>query len=299
MKPGTGDFTVEAWFHYDGTDGARTIVSKGGTIGADEGYRIHIDDGTLVVQASTKTLFAGADDVAASHIDLSGAGWYHVALVIDQEAGANASSVTGYLNGVSSGWTAGHGSIGDNVFTTSGNGIDGTDPFLIGADNNAITGKTDFFNSQISDVRVWNTARSQAEIQADLGRTLNGDEDGLVANWRLDGLSGGSAENSAAGGPDGTVVGSLTVESATSFSTALDTAVQSRITGIDLDGDTLSFSVSGAAANGNAAIDSDTGAWTYTPDSGFTGTDSFSYQISDGNGGTDTVAISVQVGAVA
>ena len=299
LKPGTGDFTVEAWFHYDGTNGAQTIVSKGGTIAADEGYRIHIDNGTLVVQASTKTLFAGAADVAASHIDLSGAGWYHVALVIDQEAGANASSVTGYLNGVSSGWTAGHGSISDNVFTTRGNGIDGTDPFLIGADNNAIIGKTDFFNSQISDVRVWNTARSQAEIQADLGRTLNGDEDGLIANWRLDGLSGRSADNSVAGGPDGTVVGSLTAKSATSFSTALDTAVQSRVTGIDLDDDTLSFSVSGAAANGNAVIDSDTGTWTYTPDSGFTGTDTFSYQISDGNGGTDTVAISVQVGAVA
>lgn len=36
----------------------------------------------------------------------------------------------------------------------------------------------------ISEVRVWNVARTQAEIQADMNRTLAGDEPGLVGYWR-------------------------------------------------------------------------------------------------------------------
>ena len=76
---------------------------------------------------------------------------------------------------------------------------------------------------------------------------------------------------------------------------AMNGELDGRVTAVDLEGDTLSFSVAGGAANGNATIDANTGAWEYTPDNGFTGTDNFSYQISDGNGGTDTVSISVNV----
>ena len=34
---------------------------------------------------------------------------------------------------------------------------------------------------------------------------------------------------------------------------------------------------------------------TYTPDAGFTGTDSFTYTITDGNGGSDTASVTVNV----
>lgn len=46
------------------------------------------------------------------------------------------------------------------------------------------------FHGVIDEVRIWNVARSQAEIQADLHRTLTGSEPGLIGYWRLDDSSG-------------------------------------------------------------------------------------------------------------
>ncbi|MGH1478753.1 MAG: Ig-like domain-containing protein, partial [Geminicoccales bacterium] len=60
-------------------------------------------------------------------------------------------------------------------------------------------------------------------------------------------------------------------------------------------GDMLAYSVLADASSGTASIDADKGTWTYDPDAGFSGSDSFSYQISDGQGGVDIVAISVTV----
>ena len=61
----------------------------------------------------------------------------------------------------------------------------------------------------------------------------------------------------------------------------------------DVDGDTLSIGTFGQGANGTVTIDG--GLFTYTPDSGFTGTDSFTYTVEDGQGGTDTATVNVTV----
>lgn len=64
----------------------------------------------------------------------------------------------------------------------------------------------------------------------------------------------------------------------------------------DSDGDTLtvsgvsSFSNGGSAAIGGAVVN-------YTPAAGFSGTETFDYAISDGNGGTSTAAVTVTVTA--
>jgi VCBS repeat-containing protein len=65
----------------------------------------------------------------------------------------------------------------------------------------------------------------------------------------------------------------------------------------DVDGDALSVLSVGDPPNGTAADNGD-GTVTYTPDAGFTGSDSFAYDISDGNGGTDTASVTVTVAAV-
>ena len=64
----------------------------------------------------------------------------------------------------------------------------------------------------------------------------------------------------------------------------------------DPDGDTISIASVGTPANGTAAISS--GKIVYTPKAGFSGTDSFTYTISDGKGGTATATVSVTVKAV-
>ena len=59
----------------------------------------------------------------------------------------------------------------------------------------------------------------------------------------------------------------------------------------DVDGDTLS--VTGAmATNGSVTINPD-GTLNYTPNANFNGTDTISYDISDGNGGVATGTLTI------
>jgi large repetitive protein len=65
----------------------------------------------------------------------------------------------------------------------------------------------------------------------------------------------------------------------------------------DGDGDTLTVTtLAPTATNGTVACTAG-GVCTYTPNAGFTGSDSFSYSISDGNGGNDTATVLVTVSA--
>ena len=62
----------------------------------------------------------------------------------------------------------------------------------------------------------------------------------------------------------------------------------------DGDGDTLTAGSAGDPANGTVSLASD-GSFTYSPDSTFIGTDTFTYVVSDGTGATDTGAVTVVV----
>ncbi len=292
LNPQQGDFTIEAWFYYSGADGVQTIVSKGASDSFDAGYRLYLDGSDLVARVNPGSITPS--ESAATSISLTDVGWYHVSMVIDQESGSEASSVTGYLNGSASGWTAGHGSISENTFTTGSSGVSPDDRLLIGA-TDELFGQSEYFNGPISDVRLWDTARTPEEVQADLGRTLNGDEDHLVANWRLDDGSGTTVTDSGPNSLDAEAKGTTTWQDTTSVTTAANTAVSGRVSATDQEGDTLIYSLDTEANHGTATIDTETGAWTYNPDAAYTGADAFSYQVSDGLGGTDTVTISVTV----
>lgn len=76
-------------------------------------------------------------------------------------------------------------------------------------------------------------------------------------------------------------------------STGTGTPVSITIEASDPDGDPLSFE----AANGsNGTVTGGTGGvFTYTPQAGFTGADNFDVTVSDGNGGSATVTVTVLV----
>ena len=62
----------------------------------------------------------------------------------------------------------------------------------------------------------------------------------------------------------------------------------------DLDGDSISVSSVTQPANGAVVINTD-GTVTYTPNANYNGTDSFTYTLSDGQGGTSTATVSLTV----
>jgi hypothetical protein len=65
----------------------------------------------------------------------------------------------------------------------------------------------------------------------------------------------------------------------------------------DADGDTLTVSTFTQGTNGSVT-DSGNGTLTYTPSDDYNGSDSFNYTVSDGNGETDTAAVSITINPI-
>jgi hypothetical protein len=85
-----------------------------------------------------------------------------------------------------------------------------------------------------------------------------------------------------------------------------DTATTDEDTPVDInvltndtepDGDTLTVTAVSDPANGSAAINPDKTV-KYTPDLNYNGSDSFTYTIDDGHGGTDTATVNVTINGV-
>ena len=75
------------------------------------------------------------------------------------------------------------------------------------------------------------------------------------------------------------------------------TAFSKTLNATDADGNTMTWSISTPASNGTASA-SGTGASKaigYTPTANYNGCDSFVVQVSDGNGGTDTITVNVTI----
>ena len=62
----------------------------------------------------------------------------------------------------------------------------------------------------------------------------------------------------------------------------------------DVDGDMLTASLLSTTTNGSLILNSN-GAFSYTPSLNFNGTDNFTYQVSDGNGGKDNASVEITV----
>ena len=71
-----------------------------------------------------------------------------------------------------------------------------------------------FVAGLIDEVRVWNRARTAAEIQADMYRRLTGSEDGLVAYWPFDEGTGTTTADATGHGHDGTLINGPTWKAA-------------------------------------------------------------------------------------
>ena len=75
-----------------------------------------------------------------------------------------------------------------------------------------------------------------------------------------------------------------------------DTLISGMLAAADVDGDQLQFGLESEASGGAVTINAD-GSYDYTPDADFNGTDSFTYRVSDGNGGTDVGTVEITVTA--
>ncbi len=113
--------------------------------------------------------------------------WYHLAATYD------GSNLRVFVNGELEGTTMAY----DTMARTTLN-------FRIGARNAYVT--TTNTNGIIDEARVWDIARTQAEIQSTMNRTIPGSTSGLVGYWRFDEGSGTNTDCETSYDNDGTLM---------------------------------------------------------------------------------------------
>jgi len=89
-------------------------------------------------------------------------------------------------------------------------------------------------------------------------------------------------------------VNDLPVPTFTTLRVQEDTTKRGILTATDEDNDTVSFSIATQPLNGTISLDLN-GSFTYTPKSNFNGSDSFTYRVSDGMGGSATQRVAITV----
>jgi VCBS repeat-containing protein len=90
-----------------------------------------------------------------------------------------------------------------------------------------------------------------------------------------------------------TAVNDPPIASDASFSTIKNTVYNGSLpTATDVEGDSVSYASVSGPSHGTLLIDS-TGNYSYTPATNYVGSDSFTYAVSDGHGGSNTYTVSV------
>jgi hypothetical protein len=185
---GTADtpFTMELWLRPDAVT-KHQLMGKWGESSNQE-YRLQIAQGTIRLDLRDQSTGGMAYAFTNGGGSLLG-GWHHLAVTYDGRGGATAADgIAMYLDGVAVALVR----INDPAYVAMENLAA---PVEIGREGpfwNQFAGGLD-------EIRVWNVARTAAEIQGAMLDELSGVESGLVAYWRLnEGAGGSSADDSPA-----------------------------------------------------------------------------------------------------
>ena len=162
--------------------------------------------------------------------------------------------------------------VANGTGIAAGDTIAGGGTIVLGQEQDTLGGGFDpaqVFHGTLYDVRVFNDVRSSTEISENLFSQVDASEPGLVANWRMDDLSGGVTTDSV-GGNDLSVAnvtgGGWVASTQTLVAAVPEGAPDGRLVGsvstTDQDaGDTFTYSLTDDAG-GRFAIDGATGAIT-------------------------------------
>lgn len=149
--------TIEAWVKPDATYCCPTVVGNGWT----RSYWLGLGWSVIRFYHGDRISVDGTTGIRRGQ-------WTHIAVTYD------GTTRRYYVNGQL------------DIETTASNGpVRGNSPPVwlgIGGDFNGGY----WFSGLIDEVRIWNVVRSQAEIQADMRRALDGLQPGLLATWHFD-----------------------------------------------------------------------------------------------------------------
>jgi hypothetical protein len=263
----TTGMTLEAWVKPSALAGWNTVVLK--ETGGGLAYSLYANDDAP--RAAGYCRIGWIDESVAGAAGLTLDVWTHLAVTYDS------GSMQLYINGELAATHAITGAIATS-----------DEPLRIGG--NAVWGE--FFTGLIDEVRIYDRALTQAEVNADMNQTTT------PVDTTSPPVNNPPAEennppavfnNPPAAANDSFSTTGLPI----TFTTAVLLANDS-----DPDGDAINvMSVAATSAGGGTVADHANGTWTYTPRAGFSGADTFGYTITDARGATATAMVTVTVSA--
>ncbi len=320
------------------TDGNRTLTfsatdSSGNTTAMDAVATIavaSVNDAPVTALAVANQ--SGSDGAAIAPLDVTPAfddpdGDTLSYSVSGLPAGLSIDMTTGLITGTTAADASQGGPANDGVYSVT---VTATDPDGLSVDTNFTYTLTN--PAPVVDTPIGAQAAEDGDVVSFTpaitdpdGDTLSYTATGLPMGLSIDGMTGeisGTLDNSASqvnggvhmitvtadDGEGGTVTDSFTLTVTNPVPDAIDdlittpedTAVEVVVRGNDADpdGDDLTVTAVTQGTNGSVTIDATSGNPVYTPNADFNGTDTFTYTISDGEGGTDTATVMVTVDPV-
>ncbi len=164
LPTGSSARTIEAWIKTSDTS-QQFFFDMGADNSSFGQFALSVapfDGNKIGVQLSGGNVFYDA-------IGVTDGNWHHLAF--SYPAGLGIASGMAYMDGVALSQV----SSNDQTPNTT------SDRVTIGATVNGSAS----FDGKIDDVRVWNSARTQSEIQSDMTSELTGSESGLVGYWNF------------------------------------------------------------------------------------------------------------------
>src|SRR6476620_3275713 len=148
-------------------------------------------------------------------------------------------------------------------------------------------------------VTIKNANTAKASFDAPSTSELTGSDTSTTLSFQLT-----VSENGGLRSTDITTVEIYTentppVAKSQSVTTTSDTPVSINLDASDKDGDTLTYAIKSFPAHGSlSSLDKDSGSVTYSPDRGYTGSDSFTFTASDGSSTSNTAKVSITVNSI-
>lgn len=192
----TGDITMECWVKCTTLPGSGVgcpMIFKG-DYNTHNSYQLYYLNNagtpkicTRIFSTDGNSNYCGSDFTYTLTIGT----WFHVAMVVTV-ANALATKFEMFINGVSQG----NGST-TTVGTTPTSIVDLSVELGIGhCGDPTFLDTTYAFDGRFDEIRIWNTARTQAQISANYQTELVGNESGLQAYWKLNNAYTDSTSNS-------------------------------------------------------------------------------------------------------
>ena len=177
--------TISAWFKKVSGSGWMSLVGKG-TSDSNEEYVLMVKDNQVYFDVGN----AGGPYLQQSTTIAPGT-WHHIAAIHTRNSGTSTLKV--YLNGQD---------VGGTTTSASNSPNDNNIPLTIGS---RFSTSNALFEGQIDDFRIWNDARTIAEIQENMHKDMTGSESNLVAYYKMSDGTGTSLTDNSSNSNTGTL----------------------------------------------------------------------------------------------